>query len=155
MKIEKDIVKKLAEKGLCSGDKFIVTVDVKPGNKIRVVIDGDKGVTIDDCAELSRAIERGLDRDIEDFELQVSSAGAEQPLKMPRQYNKNICRVLKVKTKDGKTVSGRLESADEDKITLYLPADKKKKEAQKAIEIAFKDIIESKVELSFKKPNNK
>ena len=85
-----DIVKDALE----GSDKFLVSMKITPDNRIFVDIDGDNGINIDDCIELSRTIENQLDRDEEDFELNVSSAGADAPLKMPRQYRRQIGRVL-------------------------------------------------------------
>ena len=67
-------------------------------NTIRVVLDGDEGVNLQDCMNISRAIEHNLDREEEDFSLEVTSAGAASPLELPRQYKKNIGRKLKVRT---------------------------------------------------------
>ena len=76
-----DIVKDVLE----GSDKYLVNMKITPDNRIFVDIDGDNGINIDDCIEVSRAIENNLNRDEEDFELNVSSAGADSPLKMPRQ----------------------------------------------------------------------
>ena len=77
-----DIVKDVLE----GSDKYLVNMKITPDNRIFVDIDGDNGINIEDCIEVSRAIENSLNRDEEDFELNVSSAGADSPLKMPRQY---------------------------------------------------------------------
>ena len=77
-------------------EKFLINMKITPDNRIFVDIDGDNGVTIDDCIELSRAIENGLNREEEDFELNVSSAGADSPLKMPRQFRRHVGRDVSV-----------------------------------------------------------
>jgi ribosome maturation factor RimP len=140
----------IIEEGLQGSDKFLVLVKIRPGNKIMVFIDGDAAVTIEDCVKLSRHIESQLNRDEEDYELQVSSSGADQPLRQPRQYPKHIGRTLVVKTGDGDTLKGKLEGCDSNGIRLLLPAEKKKKIEAREVQIAFQDIAESKIELSFK-----
>jgi ribosome maturation factor RimP len=86
--VEKTNILELVEEHLKGTDKFPVEVQIKGNNIITVIIDGDTGVTIDDCIRLSKHIESKLDRDTEDFELRVSSFGADKPLKMKRQYKK-------------------------------------------------------------------
>ena len=131
-------------------DKFLVEALLKPGNRVYVFIDGDHGVTIDDCVKVSRMLEKSLDRETEDFELNVSSAGADQPLRMPRQYPKNIGRSLHIKLADEKELKGKLMSTDENGITLLTEGDKKKKIAPVETYILFQSIVETKVIISFK-----
>ena len=140
----------LAHNHLSGTDKFLVEVLVKPGNRIYVFIDGDHGVTIDDCVALSRFIESKFDRETEDFELNVSSAGADQPIRLPRQYLKNIGRSLQVKLSEEETVTGKLEAVNESGIVLTTTADKKKKIPAETLNIPFETIVESKVIISFK-----
>lgn len=140
----------LAESFLAGTDKFLVDVLIKPGNKVYVFIDGDHGITIDDCVHLSRKIESELDRDTEDFDLVVSSSGADQPLKLPRQYPKNIGRSLHLKLADGRELKGKLELVDDHGIKILAEGDKKKKIAQQEHFVNFTDIIEAKVIISFK-----
>jgi ribosome maturation factor RimP len=99
---------------------------------------------------LSRFIESQLDRDSSDFELNVSSSGADQPIKLPRQYMKNIGRSLQVKLSEENSVSGKLEDADEKGITLTTSGNKKKKIPPETLNISFESIVESKVIISFK-----
>ena len=99
-------------------DLFLVEVKASLSNELEVVIDSDTSVTIDQCVELSRAIESNFDRDAEDFELSVMSAGIGQPLKLERQYRKAIGQPIEVVMKDGMKYAGRLEAADEQAITL-------------------------------------
>ena len=88
--IEKKVVSQLIEEKLASSSNYLVDVVIKPGNLIVVEIDNDEAVSIDDCAELSRYLEEHLDRDVEDYELEVGSAGITSPFKVLRQYVKNI-----------------------------------------------------------------
>ena len=101
-------------------DKFLIDLHVSKDNRINVSIDGDNGVNIDDCIELSRFIESHLDREVEDFELNVASAGLDSPLKFVRQYKKNVGRDIRIDTIDGQTKEGLLEEATDEKVILKL-----------------------------------
>lgn len=100
-------------------DKSLFLIDFKVGadNAIKVVLDGDQGVNLQDCMRVSRAIEHNLDREEEDFSLEVTSAGAASPLILPRQYSKNVGRKLQVRT-ENETFEGNLTSVSEDSIIL-------------------------------------
>ena len=147
--IASDIVN-LVEERLAGTDKFLVEVFIKPVNRIFIFIDGDHGITIDDCVSLSRFIESRLDRESEDFELNVSSAGADYPITLPRQYIKNIGRSLNIKLKDERTLSGQLEAVGEDSITIITKENKKKKIPAETITVRLDENEESKVIISFK-----
>lgn len=108
----------MAENELKDSDKYLVDVIVRPGNRIMVTIDSFRGIAIDDCVQLSRLLEAGLDRDAEDFELEVSSPGLEQPFKVLRQYEKNLGRRVSVLLRDGRKLEGRLAEATENGIVL-------------------------------------
>lgn len=99
-------------------DLFLVEVKVSPTNEVEVVIDSDSSVTIDRCAEISRAIEAEFDRDTEDFQLSVMSAGIGQPLRLLRQYRKAVGQPVEVVMKDGMKYTGILEAADEEALVL-------------------------------------
>ncbi len=111
-------------------DKFLVDFVVQPGNKFSVFIDGDQGVTIQDCQSLSREIESNVDREVEDYDLTVSSAGLDHPLKLERQYRKNIGRELNVVTVGENKIEGILAVVTEQSIELMHPVKKPKKENQ-------------------------
>lgn len=133
---------------------FLIDFTVGGDNTIRVVLDGDSGVTLQDCMAVSRAIEHNLDREEVDFSLEVTSAGATAPLQLPRQYKKNIGRKLKVRT-GNEAVEGTLTETTDNSITLEWkarepkPVGKGKVTVQKKQEIAFSDIEEAKVVLKF------
>ena len=116
-----DIVKDVLE----GSDKYLVNMKITPDNRIFVDLDGDNGINIDDCIEVSRAIENSLNRDEEDFELNVSSAGADSPLKMPRQYRRHIGRMLSVEPFEGEAVQGTLLEADEEQFVIKTKGQKK------------------------------
>jgi ribosome maturation factor RimP len=143
-------IEALIESHLEGTDKFLVDVLIKPGNRVYVFIDGDHGVTIDDCVKVNRMLESNLDREVEDYEMIVSSAGADQPLKFPRQYPKNIGRSLHLKLADDRELKGKLEQVGEDGIVIQADGDKKKKIAPAQVELKFTDISEAKVIISFK-----
>lgn len=98
---DKGIIISLAGEALRGTDRYVVSVSVSRDNVIELYIDSDSAVTIDDCAELSRYIEERLDRDVEDFELSVSSAGIDEPLLVARQYVKHIGKDLFITKNDG------------------------------------------------------
>ena len=133
---------------------FLIDFTIGSDNRIKVVIDGDHGVTVADCMKISRAIEHNLDREEEDFALEVASAGAAAPIVMPRQYKKNIGRKLEVETLTT-TYEGSLTAVEEDYIVLEWkarepkPIGKGKVTVQKREEIGFSDIRKAKVVLKF------
>ena len=97
---------------------FLVDLKISNDKSINVILDGDKEVNIKDCINISRAIEFDLDRDEEDFSLEVASAGVGSPLKLPRQYRKNLGRKLEVISSDGLKFMGELTHVKEDAIEL-------------------------------------
>ncbi len=99
-------------------DYYLVDVSVSPDNLISVEIDNDKGVSIDDCVELSRYIESKLNREQEDFELEVGSSGITSPFKILRQYLKNIGNEVEMFLKSGIKLIGILKAADENGATI-------------------------------------
>ncbi|MBO4498853.1 MAG: ribosome assembly cofactor RimP [Bacteroidaceae bacterium] len=117
--IETKVVTDLAERWLEGKEKyFLVDVSVSRDNRIVVEIDHPDGVWIDDCVELSRFIEGALDRDVEDYELEVGSAGIGQPFKVLQQYLNHIGQEVEVLPRTGAKLKGTLLSADNDGIVL-------------------------------------
>lgn len=116
--IEKSTVTKLVEEWLDGKNYFLVDVSVTPDDKIVVEIDHAEGVWIEDCVELSRYIESGLNRDEEDYELEVGSAGIGQPFKVLQQYYNHIDCDVEVLTKTGRKLTGVLKDVDEDKFVV-------------------------------------
>ena len=145
--IEKIKILELVNNALEGSDKFLVNLKITPDNRIYVDIDGDNGVTIDDCIALSRAVENSLDRNDEDFALDVSSAGADQPLKLVRQYRKNVGRDLEVVTTDGERAEGTLEDASDDGIVIRTPGTKK--QPAETLRFAYRDIKAARVAIKF------
>lgn len=119
--IESSVVRKYAEQWLQENkdkDYFLVDVQVSPDDKIVVEIDHADGVWINDCEELSRFIESHLNRDDEDYELEVGSAGLGQPFKVPQQYVNNIGNEVEVLDADGQKVKGVLKSVEGSNFTV-------------------------------------
>jgi ribosome maturation factor RimP len=120
-------IKSLFEQWQKDEQVFLVDMSVKPGSKITVLIDRIGGLNITDCVDLSRFIEGNLDRDKEDFELSVSSPGADAPFKVLNQYHKNIGRKVKIITKEDQTVIGTLLKVSNDIIEIEPEKGKKSK----------------------------
>ncbi len=154
-KMFKDTVFSLLEDALGERpDLFLIDFDVNAANHIKVIVDGDNGVLVEDCMFLSRAIEHNLDRELQDFSLEVMSAGASSPLVNKRQYKRHINRTLKVKTASEK-LEGVLTQASEDTILLEWkvrepkPVGKGKVTVKKQANVAYEDIVEAKVMIKF------
>jgi len=145
----------LIESGLSEKpDVFLVDLNISATKKIIVTLDGDKGVTLQDCIDISRAVEHNLDREEIDFELEVASSGVGSPLKLARQYKKNIGRQLQVKSAN-EIFNGLLVEADEKQITLEwttrMPkkVGKGKETVQIKKDILYNDIVEAIVTITF------
>ena len=101
-------------------DLFLIDLKISAANDITVILDGDKGVSIQDCLDASRAVENNLDREEQDFSLQVMSAGLTEPLTQLRQYQKNIGREVEITFNEGEKLKGELVRADATSVTLLL-----------------------------------
>jgi ribosome maturation factor RimP len=150
-------IKEMTQSHMQDASHFVVDVILSKHKpyKVTVILDGDKGITIDDCTEVSRKLSEELDAlDLisDNYTLEVGTPGLDQPLKLKRQYVKNVGRELKVLRKDKSTVQGLLIKADEDKIVLQANVKEKgaKKATQTEIEIQFNDIEKATVMVSFK-----
>lgn len=151
----KDRVNDLLEEGLAQHpDLFLIDFSISPDYKISVVIDGDNGVNLQNCIDVSRSIEHNLDREEQDFSLEVASAGATAPLKFPRQYRKNIGRKLEVTTEE-EQIEGTLVDAGETSIVLEWKTREPKKIGKgketvvKTLEIPYISIKKAIVVISF------
>ncbi|MDY4789387.1 MAG: ribosome assembly cofactor RimP [Bacteroidales bacterium] len=147
--IDKEKVQSVVNQELEGTDLFLVDLKIGKDNKISVFIDGDNGVTIQNCIDLSRKIESNFDREVEDFELSVFSSGVGEPLKLNRQYKKNIGRNIEVITnEEGEKIVGELLMVDEEKIVVKVQP-KKKKDPIVEKEILIDNIKESKIIILF------
>jgi len=133
---------------------FLINFEIKPSNTIEVIIDGDNGVSVEDCIAISRTIENHLDRDEEDFALQVMSAGITEGLVHNRQYLKNIGRTIAVETASNK-IEGELTAATVSHFTMEWkarepkPLGKGKITVSKIAEIAYEDVKKANVVVKF------
>jgi ribosome maturation factor RimP len=133
--IEKAVVVEIVEEFLKNSENYPVDIIVKPGNTIVVEIDNDQSVSIDDCIALNKFIESKLDRDVEDYELEVGSAGIGQPFKALRQYRKNIGNEVEVLVKSGLKYSGILKAANDEEIMLSLQKQVKPEGAKRKVTV--------------------
>lgn len=123
-------LKEFIEGQLAETGNYLVDLRVSPTNEILVEIDNDEGVDIDECIALTRAIEGAFDRDEEDYELEVGSAGLTSPFKVERQYRKNLGNDVVVLTKDGKKLHGKLTDVTSEGFTVEVE-EKVKHEGEK------------------------
>ena len=133
---------------------FLIDLLISDANKITITLDGDSGVVLQDCIDISKAIDANLDREEQDFSLEVASAGVSSPLKLVRQFKKNIGRTLKVKTAT-ETIEAELINANDDTITLTWKTREPKKigkgkeDVIKNIQIPYSEIKEAVVTINF------
>ena len=116
--IEKETVRSLVNQWLEGKEYFLTDLSVSPDNRIVVEIDHKEGVWIDDCVNLSRYIDQHLNRDVEDYELEVGSAGIGQPFKVLQQYLNHVGKEVEVITVGGEKLRGILAEANAEGITL-------------------------------------
>ena len=154
--IDKNVVTRIVDEWLEGKDYFLVDVTVSPDDKIVVEIDHAEGVWIDDCVELSRYIESKLDREEEDYELEVGSAGIGQPFKVLQQYLIHIGKEVEILTKEGKKLEGVLKDANEENFTVTIEKKvkpegaKRPKLVEENITFAYDEIKYTKYLISFK-----
>ena len=154
--ITRESVERLIEEKIEGTDMFIVDVNVRPGNVIDVTLDSDSGITIEACTEVHRHLLHEMDREVEDYSLEVSSPDLSKPLKVTRQYMKNVGRDLAVKKHDKSKIEGELLAATESGITLKtaqkeeVPGKKGKKLVEREINLEYADIAEAKIMIRFK-----
>ena len=129
--IDRQLLQDTVEAAISGTDIFVVDVTVGADNRLNVEIDSPSGVDIDTCVAITRKIEETFDRDVEDYELEVGSAGLTSPFKVKGQYDKNIGNEIEVLTRDGKQLRGVLESVASDGSEFTLSVTRKVKEEGK------------------------
>jgi ribosome maturation factor RimP len=154
MDIEQRVIDLVEEKIADRPDLFLVNVKMHLNGKLIILVDGDQGIAVGDCAAISRHVGYHLEEEnvIEEaYNLEVSSPGLDTPLTLPRQYQKNIGRNISLKLADAKTREGKLLSFSNEGLTIEEKIKEKGKKAE-LIEsfIPFSEIIETKVLISFK-----
>jgi ribosome maturation factor RimP len=154
--ITKEQILELIGDKLTENNCFLVELTIGEGNTISIEIDSYDGVSVTDCVEISKVIDDSLDREVEDFEMNVSSAGLDKPLRVIDQYKKNIGREVKVVPVDGTVVKGELTGVSEDEIIVEhsykerIEGRKKKETIVKQEKIKFNNIKETTIIISFK-----
>jgi len=141
-------IESAVESAATDNDAFLVELELKPNNIIVAFVDSDNGLTIEQIKMINRQIESDLDRDVEDFNLTVSSPDLNRPLKTWRQYKKNVGRYLKVNFNE-RQEEGMLMKVEAKYLVLSVP-NKKKSAPNTELEIQFADIAEAKVAIRFK-----
>lgn len=134
-------IKELVEKQIRGTGAFLVEVKVKPGNVIRIHLDSPEGITIEACADISRHIHRELDREVEDYSLEVSSPGIGSPFRVKQQYEKNMGHAIDVLLLDGNRLRGILKNVSDGGILLDMKGNER--------ELQFKDIKTTKEIITF------
>lgn len=148
-------IRQIIEKKALKDDFFIVDISVKSNNKIQIFIDNGQGITIGQCAEVSKHVEHILLTKDLNFELEVSSPGLDFPLRVPEQYEKYIGKKIAVTYNNGNKIAGLLVKATDDFIEIEkeekvaVPGRKKKEIQLKEVKILFQDIKTTKVFISF------
>ena len=154
--IDKKLLITLAEEDLETSDNYLIDVVINTGNVISIEIDNDNGVSIDDCVALSRYLESKFDREEEDFELTVGSAGLTSPFKIQRQYQKNIGNEVEVLTKKGIKLSGILKEVSDDNFVVTISKKeraegaKRKTEVKEDLQFGYDEIKYTKYLIRFK-----
>lgn len=154
MQVEKRVIELVEEKIADRPELFLVEVKMLPNNKLIIHVDGDQGISIQDCAAISRHVGFHLEEENvleKAYNLEVSSPGVGEPLKLTRQYSKNIGREVSVKFVNGDKLEGELLSVDESFIVLEAKVKEKGKKAQLVeTQVELNNIVETKVLISFK-----
>lgn len=141
--IDKTALEKVIVDAMSGSDMFLVSTDVSTDNRIVVEIEKHHGsITIDDCVTINNAIEANFDRDVEDYELEVGSAGLTSPFKVRAQYDKNIGNMVEVLTKDGRKLRGTLKNANDDCFTIIISKKVKPEGAKRPIMMEEDEILE-------------
>jgi len=154
MQVEKRVKELVEEKIADRPELFLVDIKMLPNNKLIIHVDGDEGINIQDCAAISRHVGFHLEEENvleKAYNLEVSSPGIGEPLKLKRQYDKNIGREVSVKVEDGEVKEGKLLNVTESGITIEAKVKEKGKKVELVeTNIDFNNITETKVLISFK-----
>lgn len=145
--LNKEKIKSVVEQHFEGTDKFLVHINVSSSNVVDVFVDGDHGISINECVALSRFIGSSFDRDIEDYELRVSSPGIDQPFRMLRQYGKYINKPVIIVPKEDKKIKGLLISFSDEFVEIEIAG--KKNEPARREKVLFEHIKEVKPDIIF------
>ncbi len=153
--IDKQALTQFIDSQLADTDMFLVEVTISADNEIKVEIDSMQPIDIDACIDLTRKIEAAFDRDVEDYELEVGSAGLTSPFKVVRQYEKNIGNPVEIITTDGRKLKGTLTDADAEGCEIEMQQKVKKEGAKKPVietvheRLPYTDIRQAQYHLEF------
>jgi ribosome maturation factor RimP len=154
--MDKAKIKELVDVAIAeNAELFLIELKFLPENKIYVEVDGDNGVSLKEVIRISRGVEHNLDREVEDFSLEVTTPDVANPLKVTRQYKKNLNRILKIELKDHSEIEGTLKNVTEDAVEMEWkarepkPIGKGKITVVKNATIPFEDILVAKVKIIF------
>lgn len=131
--IDKELLRQSVEKAIQGTDMFIVDIQVSPQNAIVVELDSPEAMDIDTCARVTRAIEADFDRDAEDYELEVGSAGLTSPFRVRGQYEKNIGNEIEILTRDGRKLTATLTAVGDEDFTFEYPVKVKEPGVKKPV----------------------
>lgn len=154
--IDKARLTEVVEDAIKGTDMFLVDITVSADNRIVVELDSETGMDIDACAAVTRRIESEFDRDAEDYELEVGSAGLTSPFKVKAQYMKNLGNEIEVVTRDGRKLQGTLASVGADDFTVEVPTKVRHEGAKRQVieqvpsVIAFDNVKTAKYVIKFK-----
>ncbi len=153
--VDSEKVKELVTQALDQQGAFLVDLKIAPDSRVNLKVDHKDGVTLEMLTAISRHVEHNLDREEEDFSLEVSSPGVGEPLMVREQYDKNVGRPIKVTTRDGETHRGDFEKFENDTLTITWkervpkPVGKGKVTVKKELQVALQDVEEASIEIRF------
>lgn len=131
--IDKALLTKVVEDAIKATDMFLVDINISIDNRIVVELDSETGMDINACADVTRKIEAQFDRDVEDYELEVGSAGLTSPFKVKAQYEKNLGNEIEVVTRDGRKLQGTLTAINDENFTIEIPTKVKHEGAKRPV----------------------
>ena len=136
-------------------DIFLIDVDIRSNDSIKIVIDGDNGIKVQDCIKISRAIKTKIEEEDKNFSIEVTSPGIGENLKISRQYKNNLGRDLELKLDDGTFIDGKLKKASDKKIELEISEINSKSKGEKYFRVEkesyyYKDIKQARLKVKFK-----
>lgn len=131
--IDKARLTEVVEDAIKGTDMFLVDINISADNRVVIELDSKDGMDIDACAKVTRKIEEQFDRDVEDYELEVGSAGLTSPFKVKAQYMKNLGNEIEVVTRDGRKLQGTLASVGADDFTIEVPTKVKPEGAKRPV----------------------
>ena len=154
--VTKEKIEIAVNESISNTDLFLVDISVQPGNRIMIFLDKKSGgISLDECGRVSRMVEASLNRDEEDFEMEVSSPGLRHPFKVIEQYHKSVGQLIDVKRNNGTRVEGSLLEVNENGIVLEetsrvrMEGHRKKEKRVEQHVIPFSDIKETRIVLTF------